>query len=80
MGLPPGAKPCSLDAFGMYYSIDINHGVEVMTRWFTQHNDERPPSMPIDFLLSSLSNIMCNNIFQFGDPPSGSNNEDALWA
>jgi hypothetical protein len=66
-GLPPRAKLFSVDAVGMYSNIDTDHGVDVMTRWLTQHNAELPPSMPIDFLLSSLSEIMRNNIFQFGD-------------
>jgi hypothetical protein len=66
-GLPPGAKLFSVDAVGMYSNIDTDHGVEVMTRWLTQYPEELPPSMPVAFLLASLSEIMRNNIFQFGD-------------
>jgi hypothetical protein len=42
----------------MYSNIDTNHGVEVMTRWLTQYPEELPPSMPVAFLLASLSEIM----------------------
>jgi hypothetical protein len=66
-GLPPGAKLFSVDAVGMYSNIDTDHGVDVMTRWLTQHNETLPASMPIDFILASLEEIMRNNIFQFGN-------------
>jgi hypothetical protein len=66
-GLPPGAKLFSVDAVGMYSNIDTDHGIDVMTRWLRQYPAELPPSMPVDFILSSLEEIMRNNIFQFGD-------------
>jgi hypothetical protein len=66
-GLPPGAKLFSVNAVGMYSNIDTDHGVEVITRWLTQHNTELPTSMPIDFILAAIEEIMRNNIFQFGD-------------
>ena len=66
-GLPPGAQLFSVDAVGMYSNIDTDHGVDVMTRWLTQHNETLPASMPIDFILASLEEIMRNNIFQFGN-------------
>jgi hypothetical protein len=51
----------------MYSNIDTNHGVQVMTWWINAYHNELPPSMPIDFILASLTKIMGNNIFQFGD-------------
>jgi hypothetical protein len=66
-GLPRGAKLFSVDAVGMYSNIDTDHGIDVMTRWLTAYRDELPPSMPIDFILASIAEIMRNNIFQFGD-------------
>jgi hypothetical protein len=51
----------------MYSNIDTEHGINVMTRWLTQHHEELPPSMPIDFILAAIKEIMENNIFQFGD-------------
>jgi hypothetical protein len=66
-GLPAGARLFSVDAVGMYSNIDTDHGVEVLTRWLTQWRAELPDSMPVDFILASLEEIMTNNIFQFGD-------------
>jgi hypothetical protein len=66
-GLPPGAKLFSVDAVGMYSNIDTDHGVNVLTRWLTEYRNELPPRMPVDFILESLTQIMKNNIFQFGD-------------
>jgi hypothetical protein len=57
-GLPPGAKLFSVDAVGMYSNIDTDHGVEVMTRWLTQYAAELPPSMPVEFILAALAEIM----------------------
>jgi hypothetical protein len=51
----------------MYSIIDTNHGVEVMAWWLTAYHNELPPSMPIDFILASLTEIMQNNIFLFRD-------------
>jgi hypothetical protein len=50
-GLPPNAKLFSVDAVGMYPNIDTPHGIEVLTRWLTDHRDELPPSTPSEFLL-----------------------------
>jgi hypothetical protein len=66
-GLPPGAKLFSVDALGMYSNIDTEHGISILTRWLTEYRAELPPSMPVDFILESLTEIMKNNIFQFGD-------------
>ena len=66
-GLPAGAHLFSVDADGMYSNIDTDHGVDVLTRWLTQWRNELPASMPVDFILASIEEIMTNNIFQFGD-------------
>jgi hypothetical protein len=66
-GLPHGAKLFSVDAVGMYSNIDTDHGVDVLTRWLNDYRDELPAFMPVDFILESLTEIMKNNIFQFGD-------------
>jgi hypothetical protein len=66
-GLPPNAKLFSVDAVGMYKNIDTPHGIEVLTRWLTDHRDELPRSTPSDFLIAALNEIMSNNIIQFGD-------------
>jgi hypothetical protein len=66
-GLPPGAKLFSVDAVGMYSNIDTDHGITILTRWLTTYRQELPRSMPVDFILASLAEIMENNIFQFGD-------------
>jgi hypothetical protein len=66
-GLPKGAKLFSVDAVGMYSNIDTDHGIDILTRWLTNYRHELPRSMPVDFILASLSEIMKNNIFQFGD-------------
>jgi hypothetical protein len=51
----------------MYYNIDTDHGVEVLTRWLTQYSHELPDSMPVEFILASLEEIMKNNVYQIGD-------------
>jgi hypothetical protein len=66
-GLPPGAKLFSVDAVGMYSNIDTPHGIEVLTTWLTEFSDDLPEGMPIDFIINSLTEVMKNNIFQFGD-------------
>jgi hypothetical protein len=66
-GLPPGAKLFSVDAVGMYSNIDTDHGITILTRWLKDYRHELPTSMPTDFILASLTEIMKNNIFQFGD-------------
>jgi hypothetical protein len=66
-GLPPGGKLFSIDAVGMYSNIDTDHGIDIMTRWLTQHTDALPASMPTNCILAFLTKIMSNNIFHFGD-------------
>jgi hypothetical protein len=66
-GLPAGAKLFSVDAIGMYANIDTDHGVEVLTTWLHEHRDQLPRATPVDFLIDALSEIMHNNILQFGD-------------
>jgi hypothetical protein len=66
-GLPEGARLFSVDAVGMYSNTDTNHGVEVLTYWLTMYCNELPDSMPVEFILASLKEIMKTNIFQFGD-------------
>jgi hypothetical protein len=66
-GLPAGAKLFSVDAVGMYANIDTDHGVEVLTTWLQDYGHQLPPSTPVKFLLAALTEIMRNNILQFGD-------------
>jgi hypothetical protein len=66
--LPPGAKLFSIDAVGMYSNTDTPHGIEVLTTWLTEFPDNLlPEGMSVDFIIDSLSEVMKNNIFQFGD-------------
>jgi hypothetical protein len=66
-GLPLGAKLFSVNAVRMYSNIDTNHSVNVTTRWLQQYHADLPPSMPVNFILSSITGIIRNSIFQFGD-------------
>jgi hypothetical protein len=51
----------------MYLNMDTEHGVQVLKDWLHIHHDNLPPTMPVDFVLVALEDIMSNNIFQFGD-------------
>jgi hypothetical protein len=66
-GLPKNAKLFSVDAVAMYSNIDTDHGITVLKDWLRLYQDELPPSMPVDFVVAALEEIMKNNIFQFGD-------------
>jgi hypothetical protein len=66
-GLPMGAKLFSADAISMYSNIDTDHGITVIKTFLTLHEDNLPPQFPKRFLIASLTEIMKNNIFQFGD-------------
>jgi hypothetical protein len=66
-GLPPGAKLFSVNAVGKYSNIDTPHGIEVLTTWLTEFPDDLPEDMPVNFIIDSLTEVMKNNIFQFGD-------------
>ena len=66
-GLPVGAKLFSVDAIAMYSSIETEHGIEVVTEWLQRYRADLPKCMPVDFIIAALSEIMKNNIFQFGN-------------
>ena len=66
-GLPPGAKLFSVDAVSMYSNIDTDHGIEVIRTWLSDYSDQLPADFPTDFIVAALSEVMRNNIFQFGD-------------
>ena len=66
-GLPKTAKLFSVNAVALYSNIDTDHGIEVLKSWLRLYRDELPPSMPVDFVVEALEEIMKNNIFQFGD-------------
>jgi hypothetical protein len=66
-GLSPGAKLFSVDAVGMYANIDTAHGIDVLTTWLRDYPDDLPEGVPVEFIIDSLSEVMRNSIFQFGD-------------
>jgi hypothetical protein len=39
----------------------------VLKDWLQIHRDNLPPTMPVDFVLAALEEIMRNNTFQFRD-------------
>ena len=51
----------------MYANIDTDHGVEVLTTWLQDYGHELPPATPVKFLIAALTEIMRDNILQFGD-------------
>jgi len=66
-GLPKGAKLFSADAVSMYSNIHTGHGLEVIETFINLHLANLPANFPKQMLLESLTKIMENNIFQFGD-------------
>jgi hypothetical protein len=51
----------------MYSNIHTDHGLEVIDTFIDLHLPDLPTNFPRHMLLESLTEIMKNNIFQFGD-------------
>ena len=66
-GIPTGGKLFSIDAISMYSNIDTDHGIAVVKEFFEKYKEQLPSNTPTDFLIESLTIIMKENIFQFGD-------------
>ncbi len=66
-GLPPNARLFSVDAVSMYSNIDTAHGLDVIAKWLRLYKADLPTNFPSEMLNASLSLVMSDNIFQFGD-------------
>jgi hypothetical protein len=67
--IPPGSRLCAADANSMYNNIDTDHAITVIT-WWLRDLDQRsllPPGFPLEAVISAMTTIMRNNIFEFGD-------------
>jgi hypothetical protein len=58
---PKYAKLFSIDTISMYLNIDTEHRVQVLKDWLRIYCDNLPPTMPVDFVLAALEEIMSNN-------------------
>ena len=69
LNLPPHALLFVTDANYMYSNIDADHAIIVITWWLKDLLDKKelPPNFPLDAVLSDMTTIMGNNIFEFGD-------------
>ena len=69
--LPPHTKLFTTDANAnaMYNNIDTNHAIEVISWWLNDMNDRMvlPLNFPLEAVLSAMTVIMKNNIFEYGD-------------
>ena len=67
--LPPNAKLFTTDANAMYSNIDTTHAIEVISTWLhdLHRRRELPEGFPLDAILSAMTMIMKNNLFEFGD-------------
>ena len=62
--MPENAIMFCADAVSMYTMIDIEHGIETLSKYLREFH---PDMLNIDAVIEGLSLVMRNNIFQFGD-------------
>ena len=65
--LPEGAKIFSADATSMYTNIDVNLGIATIEDFLQSNEKDLPPQFPSRLFLDILREVMCNNIFTFGE-------------
>ena len=67
--LPPYALLVVTDSNYMYSNIDADHAIIVITWWLKDllEKKELPANFPLDAVLSDMTTVMGNNIFEFGD-------------
>jgi len=67
LDIPSGAKLFTADATAMYTNIDVDTGLMAFRTLFNTYKDSIPQTFPTEFFLSTLDNVMKNNIFTYGD-------------
>lgn len=65
--LPTGIKLFSFNAISINSSINTNHEIEVVQKFFKKFKNKFSADCPTAFLLEILTIVMKGNIFQFGD-------------
>ena len=67
LSIPYNTKIFTCDAISMYTNIDIDHCIEILTKWFDKYKHEAPLSLPPKLLVAAITIVMKNNIFNFSD-------------
>ena len=65
--ITPNTRIFTADAVSMYSYIDTCHAKTVISEWFLENEHNIPLEFPTNLVLSLLTIVMENNIFQFGD-------------
>ena len=65
--IPHNTRIFTCDAISMYTNIDIDHSIEIVTKWFDKYKNETPSTLPPKLLIAALTIVMKNNIFTFSD-------------
>ena len=67
--LTPCACLFTTDAVSMYNNIDTDHAITVITWWIRDLENKNllPEDFPSNAVISAMTTIMKNNIFEFGD-------------
>ena len=67
--LPPNACLVMCDANSTYNNIDTRHAIRVTSAWLQDLHwkGELPDGFPLDTVISAMTTIMSNNLFEWGD-------------
>ena len=65
--LPEAANIFSADATSMYTNIDVNLGITTIEDFLQNNEKDLPQQFPSRLFLDILREVMCNNIFPFGE-------------
>ena len=65
--LPPNAKLFTCDAVSMYTNIDSSQGIQAISDWIEEYNEEITPDFPSALFLEVLKIVMTHNVFQLDD-------------